>query len=113
MSSSAGFAIALSAKSLSTTTGGSFTLQGTDVSPSSGGTNLVGTFLGTTTNGQYSSATCTLTYETSEGAEGIASGRIWGHVECPGATNGNVTVAAGMPSTCDVSVDFVFENCAS
>jgi hypothetical protein len=114
------FAISLSATSQSTTMGGSITLTGGDISSSSGGTNLSGIFVGTSTggtatstNGQYSADNCTLTYTTPEGTGGIDPGRVWAHVECDGATNGNLSVEGGGPSTCNIEVDFVFENCSS
>jgi hypothetical protein len=37
---------------------------------------------------------------------GIASGRIWAHVDCPNAINGN------SGHDCDANADFRFENCS-
>ena len=111
--SGSAFNLHLQAESQSTTVGGSMTLDGKNVSGSSGGTNLTGSFLGTTTQGTYSAPACTLSYSTPEGSGGIAPGRIWGHIECDAAMNSNVNVSGGMPSTCNITVDFVFENCSS
>jgi hypothetical protein len=105
------YQVSLSATSDSTTTGGSLTISGTDISGTTGATDLIGVFDGVNTEGQYSANDCALAYATSEGLGGIAPGRIWGHLECDGATNGSVTVSGGLPSTCDVTVDFIFENC--
>jgi hypothetical protein len=107
------FSITLVANSQSTTTGGSMTLTGSNISSDTGGTNLTGDFVGVITQGQYSSPNCTLTYSTPEGSGGIDPGRIWGHIECVGAINGSVMVGGGMVSTCTIDVDFVFENCSS
>jgi hypothetical protein len=94
------------------TSAGSMVLTGNNIS-SSGGTNLEGLFVGTNTQGQYTANNCTLTFSTPEGPGGIAPGRIWGHIDCPGATNGSAMVSGGLASTCTVDVDFVFENCSS
>jgi hypothetical protein len=110
------FSISLAATSQSTTTGGSMTLSGGGIS-TTGGMNLDGVFEGNNTQGNtqgvYQSTACVLSYSTPEGPGGIEPGRIWGHIECDGATNGQVVVAGGMASTCTIMVDFVFENCSS
>jgi hypothetical protein len=111
------FQISLSVTSDSSVvgTGGSMRLDGSNIS-TSGGTNLDGAFTGLNTSGTYTATDCTLTFpSTSAGsAGGIAPGRIWGHIDCVGATNGAATVGTnGMSSTCTVGVDFIFENCGS
>jgi hypothetical protein len=46
---------------------------------------------------------CTITYPNP--GMGIASGRIWAHIDCPNAINGN------SGRDCDANADFRFENC--
>jgi hypothetical protein len=107
------YQISLAATSDSTITGGSLILNGNDVSPMSGVTmDIQGTFVGVATSGQYEAMDCVLTYPEQSNNETIAPGRIWGHVDCAGATNHNVSVGTAV-STCNVAVDFVFENCGS
>jgi hypothetical protein len=47
---------------------------------------------------------CTITYPNA--GMGIASGRIWAHIDCPNALNGNSS------KECDANADFRFENCS-
>ncbi len=109
------FSLSVSATSESTVTGmgGSMSLHGSNIT-AAGGTGLSGVFVGTgVTQGTYNASNCTLSYTTPEGPGGIEPGRVWGHVECDGATNGSVMVLGGGTSTCNIAVDFVFENCGS
>jgi|CZKU01.1.fsa_nt_gi hypothetical protein len=67
--------------------------------------------------GSFSSNSCTLTYEFNRNAvpsgQAISAGEIFGHIECPGATDPNGPQNAdGSPVTCDASADFLFSNCA-
>jgi hypothetical protein len=93
--------------------GGTMELSGSGISPTTGATNLTGSFNGVNTSGAYSATDCILTYSTQVGPGAIAPGRIWAHVDCAIATNGDVMVGSGMPSTCAVAADFIFENCGS
>lgn len=76
-----------------------------------GGSGLSGTFstMGTT----FSDSNCTMTLQYNGAplpAGGApAQGRIWGHIDCPNATEPG---SAGQPArTCDGFTDFLFENC--
>jgi hypothetical protein len=93
----------------------SLTMSATKVDPTTGAMNVQGD-VSNSIAGDYSSSACALTFG-SLGAGGtppspsIEPGRIWAHLSCPGATNGNITTQSGGPSTCDTEVDFIFENC--
>jgi hypothetical protein len=96
---------------------GSFSVSGT-VDPVNGGTGLNGN-VSTMTAGNYSSSSCTLTFNTpGAGASPVGSpvvgGRIWAHLSCPAAQNPGVPAdTKGTPSTCDAEADFIFEFCGS
>jgi hypothetical protein len=110
-----GFDVQLAAE-LDGPTGGTLFVSGQVTA--SGGTGLSATF---TTEGQtfeaMNNCTFTLMYNGSPLPSGgqPASGRIWGHLDCPlsvedsqqgiGADGGTIT------RTCDGSADFLFENC--
>jgi hypothetical protein len=95
--------------------GGSMTITGSNVDPTTGGT-VTGAFA----QGPvlYQDTNCTLTY-TFEGspislqnnAPKIAPGRIWAHVDCPMASA--MSSQSGQSFVCDGNADFVFENCRS
>ncbi len=110
------FKVQLSASSDSTVSGGSLQIEGSGISVASGSQSLTAAFVGTN-YGEYQGTNCTLTYSydnvTGPGIGGVAPGRIWGHVSCPGAVNDGLTTTNGQPSTCDAEADFVFENCGS
>ncbi len=105
-----GFDISLSARSDSSSSGGTLSITGSGITSAAGGVNLSGTFEGVD-YGQFVFSDCALTYSYDNLTDigGIASGRIWAHVTCPGATT---TDSLGDPSTCDIAADFVFENCS-
>lgn len=91
--------------------GGSMTVTGV-VNPSTGGTGLHGTFA--YGGVQYDDPNCTLVFTymgnditLQNDAPKVATGRIWGHVDCPNASSSG----SGQNFTCDASADFVFENC--
>jgi hypothetical protein len=77
---------------------------------------------GTFENGQlgrYTSDSCTIAF-TYDGAPvplnpPIAPGRIWGHLSCPNAQRGDISIMSPdggvTPATCDTEADFLFENC--
>jgi hypothetical protein len=85
----------------------------------SGGTNIQGGFTNAM-NGSFSESNCTITFTYNMlpvpvGGSPIASGRIWGHMDCPNAMQGDTTEigedGGQTERTCDGSVDFLFENC--
>ncbi len=104
---------------VSATGSSSMTVTGT-VDPAIGGTNITGD-VSSTSGGDYSSPSCAITFYTpAAGAEPagppVAPGRIWAHLSCPAAQNQALMVTMGMqnvPATCDVEVDFIFENCGT
>ena len=111
-----GFNIALNAN-LPGSSGGAFTLTG-HVN-ASGGTGLHGYFSSTTD--AYSASDCTVTYTYNRGAiakdQTVASGQIFGHVDCPEAvTTGTTEIplpdGGTGQETCDASADFLFQNCS-
>jgi hypothetical protein len=88
------------------------------ISATTGGVGVSGTFE-SASMGQFSASNCVVTY-TYAGASvqdsaPIASGRIWGHLSCPEATDPTVnrTLPDGgiAPATCDFETDFLFEDC--
>jgi hypothetical protein len=93
---------------------GSLLIQGHVSGTTSEQTGLTGSFLdnislgGETLSEAPSTGTnpdpgCTITYPNA--GMGIASGRIWAHIDCPNALNGN------SGHDCDGNADFRFENC--
>jgi hypothetical protein len=56
------------------------------------------------TTGTNADPGCTISYPLA--GMGIASGRVWAHIDCPNAADLNVSV------TCDAKADFLFENCS-
>jgi hypothetical protein len=56
------------------------------------------------TTGTNADPGCTISYPT--GGMGIASGRVWAHIDCPSASDSEVSVK------CDAHADFLFENCS-
>jgi hypothetical protein len=90
------------------------------VNAATGGTGMTGVFQ-SAGKGAFRSDQCTITF-TYDGmplssSVAIQSGRIWGHLSCPGAQNLEVemmTVDGGVAyATCDAEADFLFENCGS
>ena|ERR1700733_14383643 len=114
--SNGGYDIRLNANE-SGSEGGAFTLTGHVTS--SGGTGLTAIFANPM-QGDFSSSTCAVTYTYNRSMiaadQTISSGQIFGHVDCPAATNSNsqVTLSDGgaAMTTCDASADFLFQNCA-
>ncbi len=96
--------------------------------PNSGGLRVAGHITSTGGSGisasftqqglVFSSSNCsfTLTYNGSPlpPSGSPAPGRIWGHIDCPTASDGQyVTNSSGMavPRACDAWADIMFENC--
>jgi hypothetical protein len=111
-----GFNIALNAR-LPGSSGGSFTLTG-HVN-ASGGTGLTGFFSSVTDSYRATDCTVTYTYNRLPVAKDqtVASGQIFGHVDCPTAvTQGTTEIplpdGGSAQETCDASADFLFQNCA-
>jgi hypothetical protein len=66
--------------------------------------------------GSFSDSSCTFTYDDASvpvAGSAVAPGRIWGHIDCPDATDAVVEAADGSATsrTCDGYADFMFENC--
>jgi hypothetical protein len=90
------------------------------VNATTGGTGITGVFQ-SASKGTFRSDQCTITF-TYDGmplssSVAIQSGRIWGHLSCPGAQNMDIAIMAvdgGVAyATCDTEADFLFENCGS
>jgi hypothetical protein len=95
--------------------GGAFSASG-HVS-AGGGTGIAGAFE-SAVYGTFVDTACTITLtylgnSISPAGGAIASGRMWGHIDCPSATDSLVVAADGgvTTSTCDGHADFFFENC--
>jgi hypothetical protein len=115
-SSGGGFRIQLSAE-VDGPNGGSLSVVGNVTA--SGGTGVQGGFT-SAMNGSFSDSNCSITFTYNMnavpvGGSPIASGRIWGHLDCPNAMqNGTTEIAddGGLSQrTCDGHADFLFENC--
>ncbi len=84
----------------------------------SGGTGITASFT-SGTMGPYSSSACTLTFtymgQPVPVSPAVATGRIWGHIDCPDATVAGQTTTGpdGGPAEvgCPASADFLFEQC--
>lgn len=92
---------------LSGATGGLFRIDGkfTAVAPPDGITGIHAIFTSRRTTNTYeqTDSTCVVRYTTQY--QGIASGRVWGEVICPTASN------AGAQRSCTATAQFRFENC--
>jgi hypothetical protein len=111
------FSIGLSAQVMNTQVGGggAMTIAGSNIDPSTGGSNVQGTFA--FGGVQYTDSNCTISYTFNGGqislannAPKIAPGRIWAHIDCP---NASAQGPSGQNLVCDANADFVFENCGS
>lgn len=110
------FRIELSAE-VEGATGGSMVITGTV--NQNGGSSIYASFQ-SSTMGQFTDSDCTITF-TYNGqpipiaGSPIASGRIWGHVSCPGAMQQGMTEigedGGATVRTCDGEADFLFQNC--
>jgi hypothetical protein len=105
--SGAMFNVQLSAE-LDGSIGGTLVVTGA-VDASGTGTGLSGSF---TSMGQtFNDRDCTFSETYDGGPVPVggqpAQGRIWGHVDCPHASE----PGGAMPRTCEASADFLFENC--
>jgi hypothetical protein len=79
------------------------------------GTGVFG-FFSNALYGSFSDSSCTFTYDDASvpvAGSAVAPGRIWGHIDCPDATDAVVEAADGSATsrTCDGYADFMFENC--
>jgi hypothetical protein len=124
--SGSGFDIQLSA-SVSGAGGGAITIASTPAGgpvTTSGGAGIAASFTSATgtdagTLGPYTSSSCTLSFtymgQPVPDSPPIAAGRIWGHVDCPGAIDTGqdpLGVDGGKPpAACPASADFLFEHC--
>jgi hypothetical protein len=111
-----GFDVQLNAR-LPGSQGGAFTLTG-HVN-ASGGTGLHG-FLSSAIDA-YTASDCTVTYTYNNFPiakdQTVASGQIFGHVDCPVATTTGTTEiplpdGGSAVETCHASADFLFQNCS-
>jgi hypothetical protein len=85
---------------------GTLTVQGHVDGTRNAQPNINGQFNDNLPQGMIANLTesnCTITYP--NGNMGVASGRIWAHIDCPTATDAN------RMRTCDANADFRFENC--
>jgi hypothetical protein len=116
-----GFDILLSL-SVSGAQGGSVTITspaGAGAVTASGGSGITASFTSAVDQGPFESSACTLTYtylgQPVPVNPTVAAGRIWGHIDCPGATEaGHVGIGPDggtTPIACDASADFLFEQC--
>jgi hypothetical protein len=115
-SNSGGFKIRINAQ-ISGMNGGSVTLSGTV--NANGGTGIYGGFT-SGQNGTFIDQNCSITFTYNMepvpvGGSPIASGRIWGHIDCPNAKESGTSEIAddggATERTCDGHADFLFENC--
>ena len=115
----AGFHVNLVA-SLGGESGGTLSVSG-DVDPASGGTGIVADIV-SAVDGEFSQSDCTITFtyvgQPVPVSPPIDQGRIWAHLSCPAMVNTSGATVRLMdgttsPETCDVEVDFEFENCGS
>ncbi len=115
-SNGGGYDVRLSAQ-LPGSEGGAFSLTGHV--DANGGTGLTAIFANAM-EGDFSSTSCTVTYKyagsTIAADQTVSAGQIFGHVDCPEATNSNTQITlsdgAAATTTCDASADFLFQNCA-
>ncbi len=98
-----GFTVRATAK-LTGATGGSFTLNGSNVKEQGEQTNISAIFSKVGRTGAYNASNCVVKYETA--SQGIAAGRVWGNLTCAQA------VASQEQRTCQAVAQFRFENCA-
>jgi len=115
-----GFDISLSV-TVAGTPGGNVTITsraGAGAVTMAGGTGISASFY-SDDRGPYASDDCTLTF-TYEGqpvpvSPAVAAGRIWGHIDCPDATENGMTTTGPdggpTPVSCPASADFLFEAC--
>jgi hypothetical protein len=119
--SGSGFDISLSI-SVAGNPGGSVTItspQGAGAVTTSGGTGITASFYNAVDEGPYSETNCTLSFtymgQPVPVSPAVATGRIWGHIECPDAedTGQETTGPDGgiAHPTCAASADFLFEQC--
>jgi hypothetical protein len=116
-----GFDIALSI-AVTGMPGGNVTITspaGAGAVTTSGGTGITASFYSTVDLGPYVSNDCTLAF-TYGGqpvpiSPSVAAGRIWGHIDCPDATNSGQMIVGPdggpMAASCVASADFLFEQC--
>ncbi len=119
--SGSGFDIALSIV-VAGNPGGHVTItsqSGQGTVTTSGGTGITASFYNSVDLGPYSETDCTISYtylgQPVPISPPIAAGRIWGHLNCPHATESGQTTTGpdGGPTTiaCAASADFLFEQC--
>ena len=117
----AGFDIALSL-SVAGDPGGSVTItspQGAGAVSTSGGAGITASFYDSTDPGPFSSSSCTITFtymgQPVPVSPAVAAGRIWGHIDCPDATESGQTAigpdGGATARACAASADFLFEQC--
>ena len=115
-SSGDGFNIDLSAQILGTDMSGSMSVSGF-VNTTGTSTGLRGIFA--TMGQQFVDNNCTFTQTYNGGplpsGSEPASGRIWGHIDCPNAIEGGMfgtgVDGGAVLRTCEGTADFLFENC--
>jgi hypothetical protein len=56
--------------------------------------------------GHYQQSTCSITFVQMPAGGPVAAGRVWGTIDCPMAT-----LVGSTGVSCDVTAEFVFENC--
>jgi hypothetical protein len=65
--------------------------------------------------GAFEAKNCTLTYEFNRNpvpsSEAISAGQIFGHIDCPNATQNGGLMTGDMAVACNASADFLFSNC--
>jgi hypothetical protein len=114
--SGSGFKIKINAE-IGGQNGGSVTIVGNV--DANGGTGIYGGFT-SGQNGTFIDPNCSITFTYNfqpvpVGGSPIASGRIWGHIECPNAMESGTSEIADdggvTQRTCDGHADFLFENC--
>jgi len=97
--------------------GGSLTISGTVTT--NGGSGIYGGFT-SGQNGTFIDPNCSITFTYNNepvpvGGSPIASGRMWGHIDCPNAQESGTSEIAEdggqTERTCDAHADFLFENC--
>ncbi len=111
-----GFNINVSAQILGSDMSGSMSISGT-VNQNGSSSGLRGIFA--TAGQQFVDSNCTFTQTYNNNplpAGGApASGRIWGHIDCPNAEESGMfglgADGGAVTRTCEGSADFLFENC--
>ncbi|MGA3121689.1 MAG: hypothetical protein ABSF69_13070 [Polyangiaceae bacterium] len=84
---------------------GSATITGSISANGGGPMDIEGSFY-QAGGGTYQQSTCSITFVQMPAGGPVAVGRVWGQIDCPMAT---LQGSAGV--SCDVSAEFVFENC--